>query len=479
MSKRKYARAIPALVLMLGLSLAGGAASADESVVPAEGAVVAPTEEALVTITPGPAPVPAPEVKTDPVVVVEPFVADPPASEPTSAPVVEEVPAAAVPAEVPAPDTAASAPEAAPVESAPQLLTAPASAETFEVQVDPLPPIDEAPVVCNAYVSLPGIPWQEGNQVFVPEGQVDPGFRWSSQFGGDLTPGTVSAITAEYPVHGVIARVLAGYCFEDGTNTERIWHFYYNPDYALIDVVPTGPVRTGNVMSDPGQEGLIYTDWDGNVLTSETLIIGEEPRCYYVEPEEGYNIPNPQQYFGIWCFSYIEQPGVPPTVVVPIAPGRLDNTLVLQPQANQYYTISNEVVTGIIAIDPVYTAEKPLLICTNLVDPKGTQFPKDAKTCWSYEYIGDPIIEPVPPVEPAPKPDPVVEPSPTAPPVVDSVKKPDNKKVIVTVKRSGTNQQSSLPETGSADALPLSLAALSMVVLGSTFLVRRRRSSQL
>ena len=444
MSKRKYARAIPALVLMLGLSLAGGAASADESVVPAEGAAVV---ESIV-----------------PIVIDTPAAPEPSVPEPAPAPVVEEEPATSVPE-----PAAPQAPEPA----------APASAETFEVQADPLPPIDEAPVVCNAYVSLPGIPWQEGNQVFVPEGQVDPGFRWSSQFGGDLTPGTVSAITAEYPVHGVIARVLAGYCFEDGTNTERIWHFYYNPDYALIDVVPTGPVRTGNTMSDPGDVGLIYTDWDGNVLTSETLIAGEEPRCYYVEPKKDYNIPNPQQYFGIWCYSYIEQPGVPPTVVVPIAPGRLDNTLVLQPQANQYYTISNEVVTGIIAIDPVYTAEKPLLICTNLVDPKGTQFPKDAKTCWPFEYIADPIIEPSPPVEPAPKPDPIVEPSPTVPPVVDSVKKSDDKKVIVTVKRSGTNQQSSLPETGSADALPLSLVALSMVVLGSTFLVRRRRSSQL
>ena len=126
MSKRKYARAIPALVLMLGLSLAGGAASADESVVPAEGAAVV---ESIV-----------------PIVIDTPAAPEPSVPEPAPAPVVEEEPATSVPepAAPQAPEPAAPAKEAVVEQPAEQ----PAASESAKTPV-----VEEAPVVPKNTVS--------------------------------------------------------------------------------------------------------------------------------------------------------------------------------------------------------------------------------------------------------------------------------------------------------------------------------------
>lgn len=526
-TRNRVAAMVAAVALMIPL---GGLASADE-LDPAAPSADAAVEQVIASVeeevtdepveASEPAPAPTPEVKTDPV-VTDPVESKPAAPEPAPAPVVEaELVETDAPKTEPAP--------ADPVESTDITETPDSSATVADTSPEPAPapnpegnvvadPISETVLVeeCSdvrfaEYTSHPetGITtggvfgWAEENPascdreayvILIVDGEHVRNIPFT--FTSARTPIQFDYLPPrDGQPHQYRVLVFIDVSSDGPADYTIPWYAAANPSVTFDYEAEVANITVEGDMYIIDSNGVKYTRssqvpvTDGTTFTAYPSIDGEVFRPGTVT-----------------TWTYNDSTPVEPTIIEPVdKPEQIDNLVTLVPKPGQFYTVGgeplDEPIEGPVSVLPVHTDEKPLLICTNLVDPVGTQFPEGAKTCWSYVYVPAPVVDPpvhppvTPPVEPI-VPDPVVEP-PVAPilelpkvvvivvekPLDHSKHKTDSahkaKPVANPSHGSGYTSNKELASTGVEDVLPL--AATGLLVSGILLLVfgtRRRRATQ-
>ncbi len=243
------------------------------------------------------------------------------------------------------------------------------------------------------YAIAPGV---DKTSLFVQIPTVDgPPLRsWDVHFTEDGSfSATVSLPPGTYPlkIEGSLE------CGVDCSDVQTFYEGTFTVIGAPIEVTPTWPIQQGNIIKVVSQQGVIFTDKDGNVLTGD-VPVPEGGITVTRTPEQGYVFPEGTDTDK--TYEYV--PPVPqPTEVTPVFPTQEpgNNVITFAPQPGVIFMDADGNV-----IDGSYTVTEGKTTIT-ATPAKGYTFPDDASTEQTYTYYA---------ATPTPTPQPTASPSPTA-----------------------------------------------------------------